>query len=178
MDNRDLWESEHSVTIQTTELLHCGAVINVWPIVIIIAILYGYQVGLAYIHDSNQTTRTRRWIRSLLFIPLSIVNCVLTTTRVFLLFYMISSFITSRTHARPTGVSRTANTTPSIAAVVEIENENSRPPNIEGDEHSTTSAASDENQITSRNRTTIVLDYPDNLASYWVESERQHQNHE
>lgn len=177
MDNRDLWESEHSVTIQTTESLHCGAVINIWPIVII-AILYGYQVGLAYIHDSNQTTRTRRWIRSLLFIPLSIVNCVLTTTRVFLLFHLISSLTTSRTHARPTGVSRTANTTPLTAAVVEIEIENCRPPNIEGDEYSITSVASDEDQITSVNRTTTVLDYPNNLASYWVESERQHQNHE
>lgn len=109
MDNRDLYQEEatrigHLATTTTTLVAQCSEDASTisW-LVIILAVVYLYQVGLAYRVDSTATT-TRRMIRSLLFIPISIVTTINGFARVALFVYVLSRFINNNCNARPQAV--------------------------------------------------------------------------
>lgn len=124
MDTRQLSEMEPPATnylatpaISFGKQYQCSSGTETW-LYITLAITYCFQVGLAYHHDSNTSTPTRRWIKSLLFIPFTFVNWMIYTTRAILLYHMLTTFM-NRMTAHTTTVRRDAETSLELPASLE-----------------------------------------------------------
>jgi len=107
MDNRDLYQE--SATIKSLVIPTSTSIVDIcgyqytdnsW-LVVILAVVYLYQVVLAYRLDSTQTTISRRIIRSLLFIFISTLEYLVEIARVALFYYIISRFLRNNCNARP-----------------------------------------------------------------------------